>query len=117
MPIRSLAERFSRNVVLRRRLPADLGGRKIYVTPDSALRYWGWDLEKTDPELLGLVRSFVPSDAVVWDIGANVGLFALSAASRARMVLAVEPDSWLSSLLIRSVGQDENIRVLTAAIE
>jgi FkbM family methyltransferase len=103
-------------MVLSRRLPADLGGRKIYVTPDSALRYWHWNLEKTDPQLLGLVRTFVSPDSVVWDIGANVGLFSFPAASRARTVLAVEPDSWLSSLLVRSAAQIENVRVLTAAV-
>ena len=114
--LRSLAERFSRNVVLRRRLPSDLGGRNIYVTPDSALRYWHWDLERVDPELLGIVRNFVPQNSVVWDVGANVGLFAFSSASRARTVLAVEPDPWLSSLLARSAAEFGNVQVLTAAV-
>jgi len=113
---RSLAERFSRNVVLRRRLPADLGGRYIYVTPDSALRYWHWNLDKVDPDLLALVRGFVPRDSVVWDIGANVGLFGLSCASRVRNVVAVEPDVWLASLLARSAVQQDNVQVLAAAV-
>jgi FkbM family methyltransferase len=117
MLLRSLAERLSRNVVLRRRLPLDLGGRIIYVTPDSALRYWRWNLEKFDPELLGIVRTFVPPNSVVWDIGANVGLFSFSCAARARMVLAIEPDSWLSSLLVRSAVQNENVHVLAAAVD
>jgi FkbM family methyltransferase len=117
MFLRSFAERYSRNVVLRRRLPSDLGGRTIYVTPDSALRFWHWNVEKVDPELFGIVRTFVPSNSVVWDIGANVGLFSFSCAAKACTVLAVEPDSWLSSLLVRSAVQNENVHVLTAAIE
>jgi FkbM family methyltransferase len=42
---------------------------------------------------------------VVWDIGANVGLFSFAAASQAGRdgrVLAIEPDVWLASLLQRS---------------
>ncbi len=116
MLLRSLAERLSRNVVLRRRLPSDLGGSVIYVTPDSALRYWYWNLDKVDADLLDLVRSFVPKGAVVWDIGANVGLFALACASRAHTVVAVEPDVWLASLLARSAAQHENMRILSAAV-
>jgi FkbM family methyltransferase len=39
---------------------------------------------------------------MVWDIGANVGLFAFAAAALGAEVLAVEPDIWLSNLLHRS---------------
>jgi FkbM family methyltransferase len=41
----------------------------------------------------------------VWDVGANVGLFSLAAAHLAGAsgsILAIEPDPWLASLLIRS---------------
>ena len=33
------------------------------------------------------------------------------------MVLAVEPDAWLSSLLVRSAGFYDNVQVLTAAVQ
>jgi FkbM family methyltransferase len=48
----------------------------------------------------------VPGD-VVWDVGANVGLFAFAAAARAGPtgnVYAIEPDTWLVGLLRRSAG-------------
>src|ERR1700728_3829511 len=115
--LRSLAERLSRGVVLRRRLPPDLGGHLIYVTPDSALTFWRPGLERADSGgLMDTVRRFVAQDSVVWDIGANVGLFSLSAAAKAKTVLAIEPDPWLAALLNRSASAITNVRVLCAAV-
>ena len=114
--MRSLAERLSRNIVLRRRLPRDLGGHFIYVTPESALNFWYPNLERADTgHLMDTVRQFVARDSVAWDIGANVGLFSFSAAAKAKMVLAVEPDPWLAALLNRSASAITNVRVLSAA--
>jgi|SRR5579864_4727209 len=115
--LRSLAERLSRGVVLRRRLPRDLGGHLIYVTPDSALNFWRPSLERADTGgLMDTVRRFVSRDSVAWDVGANVGLFSFSAAAKARTVLAVEPDLWLAALLNRSASAITNVRVLCAAV-
>jgi FkbM family methyltransferase len=61
------------------------------------------------------VRRFVVQDSVAWDVGANVGLFSFSAAAKAKMVLAVEPDPWLAALLNRSASAIANVRVLCAA--
>jgi FkbM family methyltransferase len=114
--LRTLAERLSRNVVLRRRLPRDLGGHLIYVTPESALNFWYPGLERADNgHLMDTVRRFVVQDSVAWDVGANVGLFSFSAAAKAKMVLAVEPDPWLAALLNRSASAIANVRVLCAA--
>jgi FkbM family methyltransferase len=115
--LRLLAERLSRNIVLRRRLPQDLGGRTIYVTPDSALRFWSPDLKRADSgQLMNLARRFVPKDSVVWDVGANVGLFAFSAAAKAKLVCAFEPDPWLASLCQRTASSIRNVHVLSAAV-
>ena len=114
--LRTLAERLSRNVVLRRRLPRDLGGRFIYVTPESALSFWYPGLEGADNgHLMDTVRRFVARDCVAWDVGANVGLFSFAAAAKARTVLAVEPDPWLAALLNRSASAITNVHVLCAA--
>ncbi|HKV79217.1 MAG TPA: FkbM family methyltransferase [Candidatus Sulfotelmatobacter sp.] len=115
--LRTLAERLSRNVVLRKRLPRDLGGHFIYVTPESALSFWYPGLERADNgHLMDTVRRFVARDCVVWDIGANVGLFSFAAASKAGIVLAIEPDPWLAALLNRSASSSTNVRVLCAAV-
>jgi FkbM family methyltransferase len=115
MSLRSLAEHFSRGIVLRRRLPRDFGRLPMYVTPEAGLRYWRRDLAKVDPMLLRMARELVKPGSVVWDIGANVGLFSFAAAALAGpsgFVLALEPDVWLAQLLNRSATE---IRAASAA--
>ncbi|HEY6763815.1 MAG TPA: FkbM family methyltransferase [Candidatus Sulfotelmatobacter sp.] len=116
--LRTIAERLSRNIVLRRRLPRDLGGNLIYVTPGSALKYWHPGLERADDgHLMDMVRRFVARDSVAWDLGANVGLFSFAAAAKARSVLSIEPDPWLASLLNRSASFGTgNVTILCAAV-
>ena len=103
--LRTLAERASRNVVLRRRMPARFGGQTIFVSPGALLKFWWPNLETADRELLDWATEFIRKDDVVWDVGANVGLFAFAAASiagPAGQVVAIEPDIWLTSLLRKS---------------
>lgn len=103
---RQLLEKYSRDRVIKRRLPERFGGARIYVSPDSALSYWRLDLEQPFRPLFDWADRFVRPGSVVWDIGANVGLFALAAANRAGQsghVLAVEPDPFLVQLLRKSV--------------
>jgi len=105
---RLFLERLSRRVVIRRRLPPALGAHRIYVTPDASLRFWRRRIEETDPLLLELAAELVDAGDSVWDIGANVGLFSLAAASRAGsggLVLAVEPDPLTAGLLRRSSAE------------
>lgn len=100
--IRSLLQYFSRGVVLKRHLPAEFGRAPIFVSPESALGYWRWDLGKVDPFLLSMARELVRPGMVVWDIGANVGLFSFAAAALGATVVAIEADLWLVQLLQRS---------------
>ena len=99
---RQVLKTLSRGVVLRRHLPREFGGVPLFVSPDSALGYWRRDLWKVDPILLSMVRELVRPNMMVWDIGANVGLFSFAAASLGAQVLAVEADTWLASLIQRS---------------
>lgn len=103
--LRSLAERLSRGIILKRRLPARFGRAPIFVSPEASLRYWRWNLEKVDPRLFDLIEEFVHPGCTVWDVGANVGVFSFASAARAGhsgKVLAVEPDTWLVGLLRES---------------
>lgn len=105
--IRKIVEQLSHGVILKRRFSKSLGGNVIYVTPEARLGFWRKNLEKTDPELIALVKKMVKPGLTVWDIGANVGLFSFAAAHMAGkngMVLSVEPDSFLVNLLRRSVS-------------
>ena len=102
MNLRHLAERFSRGVILRRHLPKQFQSLPLYVSPEAGLRYWRWGVETADPMLFRMVRELVRPGSVVWDVGANVGLFSFSAAALAGpggFVLAIEPDVWLAHLL------------------
>jgi FkbM family methyltransferase len=103
--LRSLAERWSRGRVLSRRLPAAYGGHRLHVSPDSALKFWRTGLAAADPGLLALARELVAPGMTVWDVGANVGLFAFASAFLAGSsgrVVAIEADDWLAGLLRRS---------------
>ncbi|MCC6612305.1 MAG: FkbM family methyltransferase [Anaerolineae bacterium] len=111
---RSFIERLSRRVIVRRRLPSRFGGGRLVCTPGASLRYWQPSLERVDPWLLGMVEELVKPGDVVWDIGANVGLFAFAAAGLAGdrgKVLAVEPDTWLVDLLRRSARLNPELPV------
>ncbi len=115
--IRTLLRHFSRGVVLRRRLPKEFGGVPILVSPDSALGYWRRDLGKVDPFLLSMARELVRPGMVVWDIGANVGMFSFAAAALGAKVIAVEADLWLAQLLQRSAALNHlPVTVIPAAV-
>ena len=103
MTLRRLAERISRGVVVKRRLPREFSRLPIYVSPEASLHYW-LPLSHADPMLYRMARELISPGDVVWDVGANVGLFSFCAAALgAKSVLAIEPDAWLSQMVARSI--------------
>lgn len=117
--LRRWIERFSRGIVLRRRLPDEFRNLPIYVSPEAGLRYWRWNVGKVDPMLCRMARELVRRGSVVWDVGANVGLFSFGAAAlagRFGSVLAVEPDLRLAQLLTRSANRIWNNRAEAAPV-
>lgn len=123
MSIRGAAERFARNVKFRRRLPREFGGRVIWTSPDARLRYLHPGSAAFDRELLGVARKFVCPGQTVFDVGANVGEFAVAAShfvGPQGAVLAVEPDPFLCALLHRTMAEPDNaglrLEALCAAI-
>lgn len=64
-----------------------------------------------------MARELVQPNMIVWDIGANVGLFSFAAAALGAQVVAVEPDPWLASVIHRSVLINKlPVTVLPAAV-
>jgi FkbM family methyltransferase len=121
--VRKALERLIWRVVLRRKLPACFGGGSIVVTPDASLKLWKPRIAETDSRLFDWTREFVRPRAVVWDLGANVGLFAFAAAACAGKgghVLAIEPDPTLARLLRLSSQtrpvSDARVDVLAVAV-
>lgn len=122
MSLRSVAERASHRVVVRRRLPPPFTGARIYVSTEGGLRYLALSMAEVDPALLRLVAEVVRPGDTVWDIGANMGLFSFAAAvaaGPAGRVLALEPDTDLAGMLRRSAAGNTGhapVEVLPAAV-
>lgn len=105
--IRRLLERIARGRVIRRHI--EVAGRRvpIHVSPDAQLKYLKPGGRAFDADLLELAERRLSRDAVVWDIGANVGTFAVAAATVATRgaVYAIEADIWLAGLLRRTAAE------------
>lgn len=101
--LRGLAERLSRGRSFRRRLPRVYGGCRTYISPECGLSYW-FGLRPSE-KLLDNAAETIKPGSVVWDVGANMGLFSFAAAGLAGPkghVYSFEPDVTLVSLLRRS---------------
>lgn len=106
--IRALAQRLSRGVHFRRKLPVRLGGDRVIVTPEAGLCYWRRGPGELDGDMQDRLLEFVRLGGSLWDIGANVGWVSVAAAALAGAdgaVLAVEPDIEMVGLLRRSVRE------------
>jgi FkbM family methyltransferase len=122
MTLRSVLERTTHRLVIRRRLPPPFGKARIYVSTEGGLRYLKRDMSAVDPPLLRVAADVIRPGQMVWDVGANVGLFSFAAAAAAGPtghVLAVEADTALVRLLRRSAAVNDasaTVQVLPAAV-
>ena len=84
-----------------------------HITTYVLLEQGDW-FEKND---LNFFRSIIRPDDIIFDLGANVGPYSLSAAARTNgKVIAVEPASETFELLNRSASQFSNMTAIHAAV-
>lgn len=122
--LRLLLERSNRGRIVSRKLGKAAGGRRFMASPEASLIWaWPWSTGESDPVLTSFCAEFIKPGAVVWDFGAHMGVFSFTAAAYAGSggkVLAVEPDPFLSNLMLRSERfrrpEDAPTTVLTAAV-
>lgn len=106
----------------RRKCRTDDGVFEAYVSPSSSLKFFDLRMSLVDRVHQRFIRDWVEPDAVVWDVGSNLGLFALPAALKAARgrVYAFEPDVDLAGNLLRSLrlkqNKDLDVSVLCVAV-
>lgn len=109
--LRTAAEYVSRRITFKTHLPARFGRRPIYFSPGNRLGVLKLGEAKFEGYLLGFAERFVGPEDVVWDIGANMGMFAIPAAHRAKFTLCFEPDPFNLDLLHRTQAVNPDLRM------
>ena len=73
-----------------------------FSVPNALNRYRVESFSTKEPETLEWIDRF-PDDAVLWDIGANVGLYTIYAAKKGIRVFAFEPSVFNLEVLARNI--------------
>lgn len=78
-----------------------------FTTPNALCRYRAESFSTKEPDTLIWLDS-IPEEAVLWDVGANVGLYSIYAAKKSRArVFAFEPSVFNLELLARNIFLNE----------
>jgi FkbM family methyltransferase len=122
MNIRTIAERIARGRVFKRSFKVNGESMPIYISPDAQLKYMKMGKNAFDSDLIQIAEKMLHKNAVVWDVGANVGVFTFAAAAVARegVVVSIEADIWLAGLLRRTRRLEpyisSDIRIVPVAV-
>jgi len=119
---RRVALRALSSTYLRRRIRTADGTCELYVSGGSSLKVLDPRGVPVDPPHARFIRDWVGANAVVWDIGCNLGLFAFPAALKARagIVYGFEADVELAARLLKSRrlpgNTDLNVNIFCLAV-
>lgn len=90
----------------------------VFATPNELCRYRAGSFSSKEPDTLTWLEG-IPPDAVLWDVGANVGLYSIYAAKKGARVFAFEPSVFNLELLARNIflnGLQERITIVPVAL-
>lgn len=90
----------------------------VFATPNELCRYRAGSFSSKEPDTLTWLEG-IPQDAVLWDVGANVGLYSIYAAKKGARVFAFEPSVFNLELLARNIfmnGLHGNITIVPVAL-
>jgi len=103
---RSALEWLARDTIIRRKIYSRRGNMRIYITPDSQLKYL---LPNVDSQLERVIQTVSLEAARVVDVGANCGTFGFYAIlNGARQVTFIEPDVFCCGIIEKSI-QSNNL--------
>lgn len=122
--IRNILEKILRPLVYKRGLRTSAGTIKFFVSPSAGLRYFFKSMSRVDPLIVNIAEKLVGPGDVVWDIGANIGLFSMVAArlsGKSGSVYCFEPDNFLvgclrKSAVIQSINISAEVHVIPIAV-
>lgn len=101
---RYFSERVTTRTMDRHRAISHHGVRLSFATPTALNEYRAESFASKEPETLEWIDA-IPEGAVVWDIGANVGLYSCYAAkARGCRVFSFEPSVFNLELLARNIA-------------
>jgi len=90
-----------------------------FVAPNALCRYRASSFSTKEPETLAWIDT-IPRGAVMWDVGANVGLYSVYAVKKKNAhVVAFEPSVFNLELLARNIflnGLQENVTIVPVAL-
>ena len=86
--------------VWRQALPG--GGDLRFVAPTRSALYRGWTSLTKEPDTIAWIDGFAPG-SVLYDVGANIGVFSLYAGMRGHRVIAFEPVAANYAVLNRNI--------------
>jgi len=75
----------------------------VFLTPNKQCAWRVESLDTKEPDTIEWLNTMKPG-LTLWDVGANMGQYALIAAKRGLIVHAFEPESQNFSLLCRNIG-------------
>ena len=86
------------------RSPVQHGGVSMeFVTPNYLCRYRADSFSHKEPDTLTWLEN-IPEGAVLWDVGANIGLYSIYAAKKSKaVVFAFEPSVFNLEILARNI--------------